>query len=385
MYGPQIHYRGKEMEDVELLKELVSINSIFPNERKIADYIERILQDSGFETQQQDVEGRFNVLAERGKEGKPILFYGHMDTVPVYGEWDSNPFELVDRNGRLYGLGAYDMKAGLAAVLRAVQEDTDQKIKIAFGVDEENNSAGAWKLLESGFIDDVQGAATGEIGDVSDESLAGRVITLGRRGRAVFEFRIPGFSIHGAHSNGQRNATTEAARLLLALEKMNEELPSHEVLPKANQFVSMVESKATSLSTPSEAVIVLDRHLVVPENAETALADYKKFLEKLYSDGVLEEINGKRIEVSIKKRKVPYLMPYYTPKDHGFVGRFSSIITNPVYNSGYSVADECILASKGIPVVTIPPIGGNEHSANEWVSKSSYSEMIRIFRKIIKM
>ncbi|MBU0532887.1 M20/M25/M40 family metallo-hydrolase [Candidatus Micrarchaeota archaeon] len=370
---------------MSILQKLVSINSIFPNEREIAEFIESSLKESGFDVKRQYVnENRFNVLAERGESGSPIMFYGHMDTVPVYGDWNSDPFELIEKNRRLYGLGVYDMKAGIAAILNAVQEKTDRKIKVAFGVDEENNSAGAWKLFENGFLQGVEGIVTTEIGDVQDESLAGRVITLGRRGRAVFEFKIPGRSVHGAHSNGQANATSEAAKLVLALEEMNEELPSHELLPKASQFVSLMESKATSLSTPSEAVVVLDRHMVVPETIEDVLNGYKAYLDRLYSEGRLQEIDGRKVRVSVRERKEPYLMPYYTSKENEFVRRFSELIEEPFYNTGYSVADECILASTGIPLLSLAPVGGNEHSANEWVSKNSYLEMTKVLRKFIR-
>jgi acetylornithine deacetylase/succinyl-diaminopimelate desuccinylase-like protein len=376
------------MSEVDILRELVSMDSVFPNERRVGERLESALKELGFTVSRQEIpEGRFNVIGERGSRGSPVLFYGHMDTVPVYGEWTSDPFELIESDGRLYGLGAYDMKAGIAAVLSALQEESDRRIKVAFGVDEENNSAGAWELVGSGFLDDVEGVITCEIGDERDEALAGRVITLGRRGRAVFEFRVPGRSIHAAHSRGQASATREAAKLVVALEEMNDELPSHELLPRASQYVSSVESRSTSLSTPAEATVIVDRHLVVPEDVESALRDYEAFLDRLYSEGRLEEIDGRRISVSIKGREQPYLMPYYTPRENGLARSLADAVRSeagePHYNTGHSVADECVLASAGVPVVSLAPIGGNEHSADEWVSKRSYLQMIRVLRRFI--
>jgi len=374
--------------NLHTLSNLISINSVFPNEKEIGEYLESSLKELGFSVQRQEIsENRFNVIAERGERGNPILFYGHMDTVPVYGAWTSSPFELVKRDGRLFGLGVYDMKSGIASILSALQQDTDRKIKVAFGVDEENNSAGGWKLFNSGFLNDVEGIITTEIGDIDNESLGTRTITLGRRGRAVYEFRIPGKSIHGAHSSGESNALSEASRLAIALEGMNNSLSKHENLPNASQFVSRIHSEATSLSTPSEATVVLDRHLVVPETPESVLNELRNFLDGLYSSGRLNEANG-RISVSIKEREAPYLMPYLTPKEHDFTRSFSDAVRNeigePQYNYGWSVADECILASTGIPLITLPPIGGNEHTADEWISQNSYFEMIRVLRRFIK-
>ncbi|MBD3210152.1 M20/M25/M40 family metallo-hydrolase [Candidatus Micrarchaeota archaeon] len=375
------------MRELETLEELVSINSVFPNEAELGACLETRLKELGFSVRRQHVsENRFNVIGERGDRGAPVLFYGHMDTVPPYGKWSSDPFELSERNGRLQGLGAYDMKAGIGAMLCALQESTDRKLRVAFGVDEENDSAGAWKLFREGILDDVEGIVTTEIGDTADESLGTRTITLGRRGRAVYEFRVPGRSIHGAHSRGQENAVSQASRLAIALEEMNSRLPGHEVLPRPTQFVSRIHSEATSLSTPEEAVLVVDRHLVTPETPESVLQVYKSFLEELYSGGRLEEANG-RAAVRIRPRENPYLMPYVTPGETRFAQEFAGAVRKeagePVFNYGHSVADECILASTGIPLVTLPPVGGNEHQADEWVSRSSYLRMAAILRKFI--
>jgi len=372
----------------EILRNLVSVNSVFPNEGELGEYIESLLVDLGFNVSRQEIsDNRFNVLAERGERGNPILFYGHMDTVPVYGKWSSDPFELVKRDGRLFGLGVYDMKAGIASILSSLDQSTERRIKVAFGVDEENDSQGAWTLLNSGFLDDVEGIVTTEIGDVSDESVGTRTITLGRRGRTAYEFRVPGRSIHGAHSSGESNALSEASKLAVALEEMNCSLPQHDCLPSATQFVSSINCSATSLSTPSDASLVLERHMVVPETSESILNDLRCFLDELYSTGRLNDANG-RAKVSIKQREMPYLMPYLTPREHEFTISFSdavrSEIGEPKYNYGWSVADECILASTGIPLVSLPPIGGNEHTADEWISQNSYFEMIRVLRRFIK-
>jgi acetylornithine deacetylase/succinyl-diaminopimelate desuccinylase-like protein len=254
-------------------------------------------------------------------------------------------------------------------------------------VDEENESAGGWALFNDGILNDVEGIVTTEIGDVKDENLGARTVTLGRRGRVVYEFRVPGMSLHGAHSSGQANAISEASRLAIALEEMNGRLPSHEHLPRATQFVSAILGQATSLSTPEEAIVVIDRHLVVPETPESVLRELEAFLDELYSKDVLKEVGGRRATVGIKERKNPYLMPYVTSQDNSFAQTFAEAVRQeagePIFNYGHSVADESILASTGIPLVTLPPIGGNEHQADEWVSESSYLQMIKVLRRFI--
>lgn len=373
------------IDSIRLLRELVSINSIFPDEGKIGRYCEAILRDLGFVVQRQELsKGRFNVIAERGSEGRPLLFYAHLDSVPVYGKWDSDPFTLQEKGDKLYGLGSYDIKSGIAAILKACETKSDRRIKVAFGVDEENDSAGANILCRSDFMKNVQGIVAAEVLDVPGAS--SDCVMLGRRGRCVLRIEVPGRSAHGGHAGQGINAIDEAARLVLRLSNM--ELPDHPLLPGPNQFVRRIAAENTSLSLPDNAIIELDRHLVTPENPQTACAHVQEFIDSLYAKGEFREIDGRRIKVSLKPREVPYMLPYVTSSDEPVAKEAMNAVTlahgKPSIVYGATVADENMFAMNGFPVVTVGPVGGNQHSANEWVSKKSYLELIGIYKKMIK-
>ncbi len=366
------------MEAVDLLQKLVSINSIYPNEKELAEFLENYLKNLGFSVQRQYVsKDRFNLLAERGT-GDPLGFYCHMDTVPVYGKWKNTPFELTSEEDELHGLGAWDMKAGIAAVLKAVETPTKRKIKIAFGVDEENISEGIQEIMKSNFFKDVEGVIVPEAGNSSGEHLGPRMITLGRRGRTVYLIEIFGKSAHGATSLGV-NAALVASEIVQFLE--NQELREHELLPKASQFIRKIHSEVEGMSVPDYAFIELDRHLVPPETVEGICEELTKQLEQF-------ERTGAKIKVSEKERKTHYMAPYITDRNSAFVKRIETVIREKYgdvhYNYGLSVADENAIAEKGIPVVTIGPKGADDHNSNEWVSKKSYLELIELFEKIIE-
>lgn len=369
----------KILDDIQLLRELVAINSVFPNEVRIGEYVEKKLEEMGFSVYRQQVEGqRFNVLAERGSGSAPLL-YAHLDTVPVYGQWEGNPLELREDGERLYGLGAYDIKSGIAAILQACAS-TEGRVKVAFGVDEENNSAGANLLRNSDFMSDVEGVLAAEILDVPEASPD--CVMLGRRGRCVLELEVPGRSAHGGHAHKGVNAIHEAARLVQKLEGMK--LPSHDLLPAPNQFIRKIHAESTSLSLPDTAIVEIDRHLVVPEDPESACRHVQEFVDSLYANGDFSEMAGRRIRVRVKPRNVPYLMPYVTGQDNRFAQRAGSVFESPRYVYGATVADENVFSATGLPVVTLGPVGGNEHSANEWVSKESYIQLIGHIRKFIQ-
>lgn len=375
---------------IKILSELVAINSIFPNEKKLGEYLEKALIERGFKTKRIYIsEDRFNVVGERGTKGKPLVFYGHMDTVPVYGNWTNSPFKLVEKGDKLHGLGAVDMKAGIAAILCAVETQTEQKIKVAFGADEENISEGGWAILNDGLLKDALAVVVPEINDdPRSKPRHSNTIMLGRRGRCVYEIHIPGRSSHGAQVDLGISAINEASKLVLELESLNKSMKPHSQLLKPTQFIRKISAESTSLSIPESATLEIDRHLVTPETPESVLAEIESFIDSLYSKGIFKEIDSKRISVKIKERKTPYLPPYVTSENDPTVIRLAKIINSKIgkcdFVYGASVADENVFSISGIPILGYCPIGHQYHSADEWVSKSSYLQIVDVLTEFVK-
>lgn len=384
------------MDPIKLLEKLVSFNSVFPHEAELAHYLAGELERCGFDVEMQKFGNRYNVLASRGRmESKSILLYGHMDTVPPYGYdikgQERDPLKLEEReNGKLYGLGAYDMKAGIAAILEAVSEvKNEHPLKIMFVSDEEANSQGCYEVTKTDFFKDVEVGIATEISDIHDLGEKTRTVSLGRRGRVQYEIKIPGKSFHAARMEHGISAITEASKLAIEIEKMNSELPKHPTLSHGSQFVRHFSSESLSLSIPDEARLLVDRHLVVPETAESAQKHIEQKINELYDKGMMKEIDGRRATIRVNPREVPYLMPYETPKENKHVVKLARTIektlgAKAVYNYGLSVADENLLAMQNIPVISYGPIGEGEHSNGEWVSKKSYLELIEVLKEFIR-
>ncbi len=383
---------------MELLARLVGTSSEFPNEESMGELLAGLLEERGFRVRMQEVAGgRHNVLAERegsggagggtgmngaecagagndGRAGGVLGFYGHMDTVPALGEWKADPLRLRQEGDRLIGLGAYDMKGGIWAILRAAEKECNARVRIAFGVDEECDSRGAHALRESGFFRGCDAILVPEIND-STVQREGTML-LGRRGRCVFDIRVRGASCHAAHGGGI-NAIDEAARLVAALSEM--EMPRDIFHGRATQYVREISGGERSLSYPEECTIVLDRHLVGDETAESALRSLEGYIGSL----------GLRAsaEVRLRPRETPYLEPYAVPSTHPAVKRVSELVF-PVYPSqnfasGLSVADECVLASEA-PVVSLGPVGGNPHMGEEWVSRKGLFRLADAYSRILR-
>lgn len=134
----------------EILKELVKINTIKDKDNKeIINYIENYLKDLGFAT-----EYKSKCLVMSNRKECNIGFLGHTDTVDYSNDWDTNPFELIEKDNKLYGLGTCDMKGGIATILSVIPKIKfkDKGIKMIFTYDEELGFAGIKELLDKKIV-----------------------------------------------------------------------------------------------------------------------------------------------------------------------------------------------------------------------------------------
>ncbi len=374
------------VDSVDLLRQLVAIPSVFPNEKKIGDFLAEQLKQRGFRVKKQVFSRkprRFNVVGEKGRGKKSVLLYGHMDTVPVYEGWTTDPFTLVEDGDKLVGRGALDMKAGCAAFLKAVEgfEPKGFKVKLVFGADEENISEGAHALAASGVLKDVVVVLVSEPAIGTTEHHGPRTLTLGRRGRCDVVITVKGESAHGAYGIGI-NAVEEASKIVLALKQLP--LAEHEI-GKGSLFCRKISADSGSLSVPEVCEILVDRHLVPPETPESAVVQIQHLLQDLKTSGMLK---GEAV-AALKPRKTPFLKPYATEKSHAFTQFIEwcvkEVFGEVYYQYGFSVADDNIFgADLNLPVITIGPKGQGCHGAGEYVLRSSYEELIRIYVHILE-
>lgn len=377
------------MLNEKLLSDLIGIESVFPNEKPAAEFLEQQLLQRGFTVDRQYLTPeRFNLIAKYGSGERTVMYYAHMDTVPAYSGWKREPFVLSQDDENYYGRGVADMKGGIAAFLSAIDEvkEPNHEVVLVLGVDEENISAGSALFvketeLQPDLVVSLEGDALTEVWAYPI------ILTWGRRGRAAYRVRVPGISAHGATTSQGVNAINQAAILILELDKMP--LPDHEHLPAASQYARTISADAGSLSIPDTAEFMLDRHLVPPETSASVLAELRSFVQNLYVQGILHTPLADQVEVDLMPRETPYLEPFVTSLDLPISRELLNIVQErhgvipPHYGS--SVADENALATRfDCPVLCVGPAGGNYHGADEWVGKlnleavtQTYADMLR--------
>ena len=120
---------------ISLLRDLVAINSVNPSlvpgapgEEEIAGAIAARMRQIGMDVAVEEVSpGRPNVVGvlEGRAPGRSLMLCGHLDTVGVDGM--AAPFDPLQKDGRLYGRGAQDLKGGVAAMIDAARPVTDRR------------------------------------------------------------------------------------------------------------------------------------------------------------------------------------------------------------------------------------------------------------------
>jgi len=159
----------------------------------------------------------FATLGPRGAAG--LVLSGHTDVVPTEGQaWDSDPFKMIEKDGRLYGRGAADMKGFIACVLALVPEFMERGLKtplhLAFSYDEEVGCIGVGRL-----ISDLKRAGIRPRWCVVGEPTEMRPV-IAHKGKRGYRCTVRGLAGHSAYAPLGVNAVEYAAEAVAFLKGM---------------------------------------------------------------------------------------------------------------------------------------------------------------------
>lgn len=373
-------------QTIEMLKKLVSINSVNPSlvpggagEREISEFIAEFMRESGLETQVTEVSpGRTNVTGLlKGDVGKPkLLLNGHMDTVGVE-HMEISPFDPVIREGKLFGRGSYDMKGGLAAILAAVKAVVDSEIRlkgdliVAAVCDEEYGSIGTEKLMENLKPD---GAIVGEA--------TGLQILVAHKGFAWIEFETHGVAAHGSLPEIGVDAVAKMGKVLVGIERLEEELKRkrHPLVGSPSVHASLIQG-GTELSTyPDSCKLQIERRMIPGETRADVDTELYSMLDSLRLEDPKFKANHRifflrdPMEVSTNERICQVLRGSIADT----TGR------EPEFIGGGGWLDTQIISSHGTSAVAFGPKGFGAHAAVEYVELDSVFDAAKILERAIK-
>lgn len=266
-------------ETAERLSSMVKIPSYSGKEAEMVEFICEEMRRIGFDEVRVDELG--SVIGRIGSGSRVIAFDAHIDTVYPgnLDTWDFEPHSGKIENGRVWGRGSADQLGGMASMITAAkiikELDLNNEFTILFTgtVMEEDCDGIAWEhmIMEDGIIPELV---------VSTEPTSLNIYR-GHRGRMEIDVEVEGKSCHGSAPERGINAVNNMARLVLEIEKLNEELKTDEFLGKGTITTTIFSSGSPSqCAVPDKASIHLDRRLTAGENLNSAVKEIEECVKR---------------------------------------------------------------------------------------------------------
>src|SRR3954470_21478399 len=268
-----------------LVSELVAIDSVNPSlvaggagEAAIAAFIAGWAREAGLEAQLlEGTPGRPTALVRaRGTGGgRTLLLCGHVDTVNVEGMTDPHA-PRVDGD-RLYGRGAYDMKAGVAAALIACRDAAALglagDVVVAAVADEEHASLGVQEALRAVRADAAIVTEPTEL-----------EVVVAHKGFVWAEVEVTGRAAHGSRPQLGVDAIVKAGPILAGVGELDRALGerTHSLLGRGSVHAAKIEGGEELSSYPARCVIGLERRTLPGESAADFEAELAELLARCH-------------------------------------------------------------------------------------------------------
>ena len=321
---------------------------------------------------------RANLIAglKSSRRRGAVLFACHLDVVPP-GEarWKTPPFAAVEKTGKIRGRGAVDMKGPIAAIVTAVRQIAETKVKLQGDVvifaaaGEETDSCGAKKFVE-GFYKKLPKLA----GVVITEPTDFEVVTA-HRGLLWLQISTKGKAAHGSTPHLGINAINSMRLLLNELEGYKIKFKPHKLLGQPSMSINTIAGGNAINIVPDKCTITMDIRTLPGQNHRRIIDDLRKIFAKLNQKNPVFDA-----EVSI----IRDVVALETNNRCDFVRKFCSAVGIDEIKAVGFTTDGPYFASLGVPVVVFGP-GKPElcHKPDEFIEVSDLEKAVECYKKII--
>ena len=364
-------------DTLELARELISRKSVTPEDGGCQDLIATRLGALAFHIEPVRCGDVANLWARRGTTAPLVCFAGHTDVVPTgpLAAWRSDPFVPTERDGRLYGRGAADMKTSLAAIVTAIEafvaERPDHRGSIALVLtsDEEGPAVDGTVRV----VDRLR--ARGEaidyciVGEPTSVARLGDTVKNGRRGSLSGQLRVMGQQGHVAYPHLGRNPVHLAAPALAELAAVDWD--------RGNEYFPPTTWQISNIHAGTGATNVIPGELEVLFNFRFSTASTPESLqERVHS--VLDR-HGLEYEIEWTLGAKPFLTPRGTLVSMlGDSIREVTGVTPEVSTTG-GTSDGRFLAEISREVVEFGPVNESIHKPDEHVEVAAIEPLRRIY------
>ncbi|MBP7189673.1 MAG: succinyl-diaminopimelate desuccinylase [Rickettsiaceae bacterium] len=367
------------IDSLDLLKKLISFRSVTPQDDGSIDHIASILKNYGF-TVYIKTFGPNNVKnlyahSHKAEGFKSILLAGHIDVVEPGDGWNSDPFQALEKDGKIYGRGAVDMKGALSCMIAAgvnlvTSGDLVPNSAVCFLItsDEEGEAEFGTKAMvewmdKNGHLSDFA-----IVGEPTCASKFGDSIKIGRRGSANFELRIHGMQGHVAYPNLADNPNSTIIKVLKSLIDLQ--------LDNGDEIFEPSNLEITSIDVGNNSTNIIP---------SMASAKFNIRFNKNHNEQSLLDLLRKTIELCTNSYELEYkisAMPFLS-KPSSFTEILRSVIyeqTNVpcAYSASGGTSDARFLHSY-IEVAEFGLLSGLAHKINEYTQISHLQRLYNVY------
>lgn len=358
----------------ELFLHLLRFRSITPQDDGALEFI--ATQLPMFTAVRIDVADTRNLfLYRRFGEGPHLCFAGHVDVVPPGAGWESDPFEPLVKDGMVYARGAQDMKSGVCAAIRALQETQDFKgtLSLMLTSDEEGDAThGTIEILryleKEGMLPHMAIVA-----EPTCEAVFGDALKIGRRGSINGVLELFGVQGHAAYPEKARNTLHLMAPCLARL--------AGHCFDAGDGHFAPSQLVLTDLRSGMEVTNVSPGYLKLMFNVRNATTTTKEDVEA-YVNGVME---GLDFTLKLSQGALPFVSDATSPIVQALDKAIAKVTgRTPKHSTAGGTSDARFLAQFGIQTVEFGVVNDTIHAPNERTPLEDVQALADVFLHVIE-
>ena len=366
---------------LDLTRRLIACRSVTPDDGGCLDLLAARLTAAGFACERLDRGGVRNLWATHGRGAPIVCLAGHVDVVPPgpLERWTSDPFVPVERDGRLHGRGAADMKASVAAMVVALERLAAASpphagtLALLLTSDEEGDAVhGTVAVVDALRARGVTLEAC-MLGEPTSVARFGDTIKNGRRGSLNGVLRVHGTQCHIAYPERGRNPIHAALGALAELAATEWDRGTPDFQPTSFQISNVHAGTGANNVIPGAMDVVFNFRHSPASPAEALRA---------------------RVHAVLDRAAVPYDLawtesgtPFVTPRGPLTDALADAILqttgVRPELSTGGGISDGRFLASIAREVVEFGPLNQTIHQIDEYVLLSELAPLARIYERTV--
>ena len=376
----------------DIMDKLVSFPTVSRDTNlPLIDWVEEYLNDHGITAHRwpdPDQPHKAALFAHVGPlvEGA-IVLSGHTDVVPIDGQpWDTNPFEVVEKEGKYFGRGTCDMKGfdalAIWALVEAHHRGVKRPLQLALSFDEEVGCTGAPPMIEAMQPVLPKGSAV-----IVGEPSMMKAVT-GHKGSQGFDTHVVGFEVHSSIMHTGVNAIMAGAKLIDWANEINAanmaETPSDMAVvfdpPFTTAHVGIIEGGTAHNITAKDCRFELDFRAVAGERLEDWRNRYLARVREVEAE--MQAVHPEaRIDI-----KASFVVPGLKPEGNGEAEVLVRAITgdNAVHVVSYGTEAGQFQHAGYSAVICGPGDIAQAHQPNEFVTVAQFNAGLDFMERLLE-